>query len=143
MLFGSFRTNGGVMQGVVFYYLVTDVLLAVFSLLCVWGYMWFTLRSFFLASLGMTHILFSIPVSFTAWTFFGSQYVGFLQLMGLFVILGIGADDIFIFYDAWKQVRGVRLHRRCCTGAAAPATAPVTAPVRGRACTGAAPALHR
>ena len=48
----------------------------------------------------MTHVLLSIPLSYTVWCMFASSsFIGFLQFMGLFVILGIGADDIFIFYD--------------------------------------------
>jgi hypothetical protein len=34
---------------------------------------------------------------------FGFVWFPFLNLLGLFVILGIGADDIFVIVDAFKQ----------------------------------------
>ncbi len=34
---------------------------------------------------------------------FSDKYFGFLNAIGFFVILGIGADDVFVFVDAWKQ----------------------------------------
>jgi predicted RND superfamily exporter protein len=27
----------------------------------------------------------------------------FLNLVGVFIVIGIGADDVFVFMDAWKQ----------------------------------------
>ena len=45
----------------------------------------------------------------TTWFFyyvvFGLKYMGTLNFVSLFVIMGIGADDIFVFVDAWKQSR--------------------------------------
>ncbi|XP_064642213.1 uncharacterized protein LOC135496682 [Lineus longissimus] len=32
----------------------------------------------------------------------GFSYFGFLHILSVFIILGIGADDIFIFYDLWR-----------------------------------------
>ena len=34
---------------------------------------------------------------------FVSKYVGFLNVMMIFVIIGIGADDVFVLLDAFKQ----------------------------------------
>lgn len=48
----------------------------------------------------------SIPV---AWFFFSVvcriQYFGFLNALSIFIVSAIGADDIFIFMDAYKQSR--------------------------------------
>ena len=33
----------------------------------------------------------------------GETYVTYLMFLGLFIIMGIGADDIFVLADAWKQ----------------------------------------
>ena len=32
------------------------------------------------------------------------DYFNFLSILTVFVVLGIGADDIFVFVDAWDQV---------------------------------------
>ena len=31
------------------------------------------------------------------------KYVGFMQFLVIFIILGVGADDVFVLVDAWKQ----------------------------------------
>ena len=31
------------------------------------------------------------------------NYFGFLQVLIIFVVIGIAADDIFVFMDGWKQ----------------------------------------
>ena len=38
---------------------------------------------------------------------FRIPYMGFLDFVSLFVILGIGAGDIFVFVDAWRQSKMV------------------------------------
>jgi hypothetical protein len=30
------------------------------------------------------------------------QYFGLFHIITMFIILGIGADDLFVFYDAWR-----------------------------------------
>ncbi|XP_060601881.1 protein dispatched homolog 3-like [Ruditapes philippinarum] len=31
------------------------------------------------------------------------DYIGYFHILSLFVILGIGADDVFVFYDIWRN----------------------------------------
>ena len=31
------------------------------------------------------------------------RYIGIFHILSIFIILGIGADDVFIFFDAWKE----------------------------------------
>ncbi|KAL4238405.1 hypothetical protein ACF0H5_003114 [Mactra antiquata] len=31
------------------------------------------------------------------------RYIGFFHVLTLFIVLGIGADDIFVFYDVWRN----------------------------------------
>ncbi|XP_064600617.1 protein dispatched homolog 3-like [Liolophura sinensis] len=50
---------------------------------------------------------FSICTSFLGVNLFyrfalGYTYFGFFHLLSIFIILGIGADDVFIFYDMWR-----------------------------------------
>lgn len=35
------------------------------------------------------------------------KYFGFLQVMIIYIVLGIAADDIFVFFDAWNQSASV------------------------------------
>merc|ERR1711904_758876 len=56
------------------------------------------------AIVGMMEILLTIPVAFVLYrVVFGFQYFAGLNAMTLFVVLAIGADDIFVLMDAYKQ----------------------------------------
>ena len=74
------------------------------SILAVWVYMSLHTGSVFVASLGMFEILASFPVSiFLYRVFFRVSYLGNIQILSVFVVLGVGADDVFVFFDAFKQ----------------------------------------
>jgi len=81
-----------------------DALKAIFSCLFVFLYLNFHTHSCFLSALGMGIIVLSFP--FTAVItngIFQIKYFGFLQIMIIYIVLGIAADDIFVFYDAYQQ----------------------------------------
>lgn len=81
-----------------------DLAWAFASILSVWGYMAFSTGSVFIASLGMFEILMSLPVSIFIYKLvFRIAYLGNIQVLSIFIVLGIGADDVFVFYDAFKQ----------------------------------------
>ena len=74
------------------------------SILAVWVYMAAHTGSAFVATLGMFEILASFPVSiFLYRVFFRVSYLGNIQILSVFVVLGVGADDVFVFFDAFKQ----------------------------------------
>ena len=74
------------------------------SILAVWVYMAAHTGSPFVATLGMFEILASFPVSiFLYRVFFRVSYLGNIQILSVFVVLGVGADDVFVFFDAFKQ----------------------------------------
>ena len=37
------------------------------------------------------------------------RYMGMLNFFALFIVVGIGVDDIFVFMDAWKQASQVQV----------------------------------
>jgi len=51
----------------------------------------------------MFEIIFSIPVTMSVWTVLLGQKVEFFQVLCIYLVLGIGADDAFILHDAWLQ----------------------------------------
>lgn len=84
--------------------ILVDVGLAFFSLLFVFLYLWLQTGSLFLSIVTVTEILLSMPM---AYTFYHSilqfQYFSFLNAMGVYIVFAIGADDAFVFMDAYKQ----------------------------------------
>jgi hypothetical protein len=81
-----------------------DASLAIASMAVVLLYIWFHTRSLYYATLGMLEILIAFPMTyFLHRVVFQYYWMGLLNFLSLFILLGIGADDIFIFVDAWKQ----------------------------------------
>ena len=82
----------------------SDTAWAVFSVLFVFIYFIYHLESVTLASVGIVLILFSFPfTAIIAQGIFRSTYYGTLHTLVIFIVLGIAADDIFVFVDAWRQ----------------------------------------
>ena len=62
------------------------------------------MQSAFLAGAGISIILLSFPAtSIITGGILQIGYFGFLHIIGIFLVIGIAADDIFVFMDAWKQ----------------------------------------
>uniref|UniRef100_A0A7S1U3D8 SSD domain-containing protein n=2 Tax=Phaeomonas parva TaxID=124430 RepID=A0A7S1U3D8_9STRA len=75
------------------------------SFLFVLFYLTVQTGSFVLAFLGMVMILLNfIPAIFIYRFIFQFTYFGVLNMLGVFIILGIGVDDIFVFLDTWNAI---------------------------------------
>ncbi|KAL1520623.1 hypothetical protein AB1Y20_022197 [Prymnesium parvum] len=62
------------------------------------------LHSLLLTIAGLAGVVLSFPVTWAIYTVvLGIRYMGMLNFIALFVIVGIGVDDVFIFIDAWRQ----------------------------------------
>ena len=60
--------------------------------------------SLFTAGLAVAAVCLSIPSTNLIYHFVFSQtYIGPFNIITLFYVLGITADDIFVFYDAWRE----------------------------------------
>mmetsp|Transcript_72658 Transcript_72658/g.210362 ORF Transcript_72658/g.210362 Transcript_72658/m.210362 type:complete len:1046 (+) Transcript_72658:102-3239(+) len=81
-----------------------DFLLAFGSIMLVWVIMALYLRSVFLASLGMYQIIFSMPVAALIYKGLTIDFFDFLHILVVYLVLGIGADDIFVLVDAFRHV---------------------------------------
>lgn len=84
--------------------LTQDMLLALFAVVFVFICLWAHSGSLFLATVGMMEIILSLPIAFVLYrVVLGLKYFDALNSMTLFVVLAIGADDIFVLMDAYKQ----------------------------------------
>jgi hypothetical protein len=63
-------------------------------------------KSPFLTGIGLLQIILSFPLSFFVYTFVGGlEFFPFLNFIGVFVVFALGADDIFVAVDKWKNAR--------------------------------------
>jgi len=88
-----------------FAYLFGDMTLAAFSLALVIIILLVNTGSAVLMLAGLFEILFSLPMAMFLWMVIGQTVVSTMELLGLFLILCIGADDIFVFTDTWEESR--------------------------------------
>lgn len=73
-------------------------LLAVFLLLTLYT------RSIVLSGIAVGQVALAFPVAYVTYTYlFRIPYFGTLHLFAMYLLLGIAADDIFVFTHTWKQ----------------------------------------
>lgn len=87
--------------------LVPDFAMAFVSVVLVYAMMYLYLRSFWLSSWGMYQIVCALPIGCSVYTHvFQVKYFEFLHILIVYLVLGIGADDIFVFVDAFLHISG-------------------------------------
>lgn len=87
-----------------------DMVFALLSVAFVMIYFVIHLRSLFLATIGILLIVFSFAVSAVIYKgIFRITYMSNLHYLVVFIALGIAADDIFVFIDAWRQSASISL----------------------------------
>lgn len=91
-------------SGAVNDFIIPDMMLAAASFAFVFLYVMFNLRSPFLACCGMFEIVISLPLALFVWKLLMRQSrVSWLQILSVYILLCVGADDLFVFHDTWKQ----------------------------------------
>lgn len=84
--------------------LSVDASLVIVAFIFVFTYFVFNLGSVLLSAVGISIIFLSFPITAVITNgIFQVKYFGSLQIIGIFLVIGIAADDIFVFLDAWKQ----------------------------------------
>lgn len=82
----------------------TDMAFCAFSIIFVWAYLVYHTGSFFAGTISLWQIVMTIPMCVFFYRFiFGVTYYQQLHGLLIFIILGIGADDVFVYSDAWRQ----------------------------------------
>jgi predicted RND superfamily exporter protein len=66
-------------------------------------YMTFHMQSLFLASVSLFNVVMSLPVTLVIYRYvFGVTYFSSIHISIIIVIVGVGADDVFVFHDFWE-----------------------------------------
>jgi predicted RND superfamily exporter protein len=83
--------------------LMLDARFAIGSFFVVFLYLTIHTQSIFLAILGLLMMVLSIPLSFSGYVLLAdSGQLSIASFLSLFVIVGIGADDVFVYTDFWR-----------------------------------------
>jgi len=86
--------------------LMQDMKFIILAVLFVWGYIVFMKRSIFLATFAIIMIFGSVLPTMVLYQVVCQQtFVGVLQMLSMFIIMGIGADDVFVLLDCYQQDR--------------------------------------
>jgi hypothetical protein len=84
--------------------LVADLPLIIASFLFLLGYTAFYCGSWSVAVMGVSTIALSFPLTLGCYRIFcGIEQLGVIHFVSAWIVLGVGADDIFVFMDTWKQ----------------------------------------
>ena len=76
-------------------------------------YMTIHMKSFYLAFLSVINLFFAIPVTLCIYTYIvGIHYFSTIHVAVLIVVIGIGADDVFVFHDFWIGSHKIKLIRK-------------------------------
>ena len=87
---------------------VKDLQLAILSFVFICVFMWVQTGSVWITGWGIFSILSSFNIANLMYRIIlDYRYFGVFHVLSIFIILGIGADDIFVFNDSWKQSQGI------------------------------------
>ena len=63
--------------------------------------------------MGILIVLMAVPISLVIYVkVFGIEYFSSIHIAVVIIIIGIGADDIFVFHDAWRHARAIKSIRK-------------------------------
>lgn len=97
--------EGSELEGIeVLQALRSDIMLAAGSMTFVFLYMLFHTRSIFLSSFALLLIGLSVPLSYVVFLVLAqSQTMSIASFLSLFLIVGLGADVVFVYTDFWMK----------------------------------------
>ena len=82
----------------------SDFMWAIASVVFVWIWICVHTGSVTIGTVSMLQIIFSLPLAlFFYRVVLQIRYIQIMQQLVIFVMLGIGADDVFVYTDAWNQ----------------------------------------
>ena len=86
--------------------LISDMKLVAASLIVTTLAMFIHTRSIWLTAIGLAQIALSFPLAYFFYSVvLGLEFFPFLNFIGCFVVFAIGADDVFVAVDKWKNAR--------------------------------------
>ncbi|XP_065833331.1 protein dispatched homolog 1-like [Oscarella lobularis] len=79
------------------------------SLVIIIVIMWIYTQSFFMTSMGSIAIVFAMVITYFLYHIvFRIPFFGYLNLLSFIVVIGVGADDVFVYLDIWRHTKTTR-----------------------------------
>lgn len=98
--------NFGIKQELFDYYLKKDYLWFGIALVAIFLTIWFYTTSLLLTVMTVTSIFLSLEISYFLYTMvFKIQFFPFMNLLTVVILVGIGADDVFIYCKVWSLAK--------------------------------------
>jgi len=96
--------QGALIFDIILVILRDDGLKAIASFLAVFFYLRIMIGSWFLAAVTIFEIFMSLPIAWITFSYILQiKYFSTLNILCIFIVVAIGADDVFVFMDAYKQ----------------------------------------
>ena len=91
--------------------LIAEVIFPALAMIVVFAIMWGFLESFILTFCGLFCIIYAIGLAYFFYVVvFNLKFFPFLNLTAFIFLVGIGADDAFVYYGIWKQTKTANPH---------------------------------
>ena len=103
------------------YYLMNDLTFFMLAAALILILMIFYLQSLSLLIATLFNVFFSFVLAYFVYSaVFGVKFFPFINILGLLILIAVGADDVFVFYDSWQQAmvteRGPATRNGCIKG---------------------------
>ncbi|XP_077990897.1 protein dispatched-like [Glandiceps talaboti] len=96
--------SGTLWESAVFKQVFKDLALVFGSCVFIFGFLWFQTRSLWITGFAIIGIITSFTGANLIYRFIlDFQFFGIFHILSIFIILGIGADDVFVFMDTWRS----------------------------------------
>ncbi|EFX72150.1 hypothetical protein DAPPUDRAFT_10357, partial [Daphnia pulex] len=87
-------------------YVIRDVLYLSVGAVLVCTCMWWYTASLFLTLMAIVSVVLSLAVAYFVYTFvFELDFFPFMNLLAAVIVVGIGADDVFVYIQVWRCVK--------------------------------------
>ena len=96
-------SEGEILYNQLIAYVIADLQLAAFSLCFIFVVVYIYVRSLWLTITGLIGVLASFVPSFLLYYWFYGNVFNIVNCVSIWVILGIGADDIFVFVASYRR----------------------------------------
>ena len=100
---GFYYYNDHLVSKIIIQQVILDLSLAMIGFAFLFIIVSIQTRSLWVTCWALFSVLSSFFISIIIYRFiFDYRYVGIFHVLAIFIILGIGADDVFVFFDTWR-----------------------------------------